>query len=135
MPMPQQLPQITILRMRYPDPRKTAFEHEPQQQLRILAIGFLFAHSFRANLDGVADPRLKLQVAQQALEPARVSAGFHAHTHPYILWLKSLVRLLGFFAMNQASFAQFPGFHIHACDLLEARMIVTPYNQHVRARE
>jgi hypothetical protein len=40
--------------------------------------------------------------------------------------------LVGFFAMQQTSFAQFTGFRIHEGNLLEARMIVTPYNQHVR---
>jgi len=49
--------------------------------LRILAIGLLLAHSFGANLGGVPDPYLELQLAQQALEPASVPAGFHAH--PY----------------------------------------------------
>src|ERR1700733_6050505 len=34
--------------------------------------------------------------------------------------------------MRQPMFAQFPGIGIGARNLLEARMIVTPYNQHVR---
>jgi hypothetical protein len=62
--MPQQLPQIPILRVRYPDPREPIFHHEPQQQLRILTIGLLLAHSFRAYLGRVPDPQLKLQVTQ-----------------------------------------------------------------------
>ena len=81
MPMPQQLPQIAILRVGHPDSRETVFHHQPQQQLRILAIGLLLPHPFRANLRRIPDPQLKLQVAQHALEPARVSAGFHPHTH------------------------------------------------------
>ena len=60
MPMPQQLPQIPILCVRYPDPRETVFYHEPQQELRILTIRFLLAHSFGANLRRVPDPQLKL---------------------------------------------------------------------------
>ena len=77
--MPQQLPQIPILCVRYPDPRKTIFHQELQQQLRILAIGLLLAHSLRANLRCVPDPQLKLQLAQQTLKPACVPAGFHSH--------------------------------------------------------
>jgi len=42
--MPQQLPQITILITRHPDLRKTIFEQQSQNQLRILAIRFLLAY-------------------------------------------------------------------------------------------
>jgi len=58
--MPQQLPQIPILCVHYPDPRETVFDHEPQQQLRILAIGLLLAHSLRANLGCIPDPQPEL---------------------------------------------------------------------------
>jgi hypothetical protein len=60
--MPQQLPQIPILCVRYPDPRETVFHHEPQQELRILTIGLLFAYTLRADLRCIPDPQLKLQV-------------------------------------------------------------------------
>jgi hypothetical protein len=60
MPTPQQLPQITIGRVRHPDPRKAIFLHEPQQQLRILSIRLLLAHSFRADLGGVPNPQKPL---------------------------------------------------------------------------
>jgi hypothetical protein len=36
---------------------------------------------FRAHGGRAANPQLKLQLAQQALEPARMPAGFHAHPH------------------------------------------------------
>ena len=61
--MPQQLPQIPIRCVGYPDPGKTVFHHEPQQELRILSIGLLLSHPFCANLRGVPDPQLKLQIA------------------------------------------------------------------------
>jgi hypothetical protein len=96
MPMPEQLPQVAIFCVRYPDPRKAIFHQQLQRQLRILTIGLLLAHSFRANLRCVPDPQLKLQLAQQTLKPACVSAGFHSHTHPPLL--KHAVKLLGFFA-------------------------------------
>ena len=61
-PMPQQLPQIAILGVRHPDPRKAVLQHQPQQQLRILTIGFLLAHSPGLNLGRISDPQLKPQL-------------------------------------------------------------------------
>ena len=109
-PMPQQLPQIAILRIRHPDPREAIFQHQPQQQLRILPIGLLLAYSLRADLGGVADPQLKLQLAQQALEPARVPAGFHAHPHACVSCFEFAVELLGLFAVRQPPFSAVPRF-------------------------
>jgi hypothetical protein len=60
-PMPQQLPQITILPARYPDPRKIIFQQQSQNQLRILAIRLLLAYPLRTDLGRVPDPQLKLQ--------------------------------------------------------------------------
>src|SRR2546423_5841565 len=130
MPMPEQLPQVSIFCIRYPDPRKGISHQQLQQQWRILTIGLLLAHSFRANFRCVPDPQLKLQVPQQTLKPACMSAGFHAHTHrpPF----ERAVKLLGFLAVSEPPFAQLPCFCIHKCNLLKARMIVTTYNQHVR---
>jgi hypothetical protein len=58
--MPQQLPQIPLLCVRYPDPRETVFHHELQQQLRIPAIRLLLSYPLRADLGCVPDPQLKL---------------------------------------------------------------------------
>ncbi len=41
-------------------PRKTIFHQKLQQQLRILAIGFLLSHSLRANLRCIPDPQPEL---------------------------------------------------------------------------
>src|SRR6202051_4748606 len=60
-----------------------------------------------------------------------MSAGFHPYPHQVLLF-QLPIELFGFFAMSQASFAEFTTFRIHECNLLEARMIVTSYNQHVR---
>ncbi len=35
-------------------------------------------------------------------------------------------------AMPESLLLQFPSFGIHICDLLEARMVVTTFNDHVR---
>jgi len=40
------------------------------------------------------------RLAEQALEPARVSAGFHAYTYLQALLSEFAVELLGFFAMR-----------------------------------
>ncbi|MFY9558989.1 MAG: hypothetical protein WAQ52_02025, partial [Terriglobales bacterium] len=55
-PVPQQLPQISILPVRHPDLPKAIFEHQLQNQLRILAIRLLLAYSLRADLGGIPDP-------------------------------------------------------------------------------
>jgi hypothetical protein len=72
--MPQQLPRIAILRVRYPDPREAIFQQQPQQQLRVLAVGLLLAYSFGADRGCIADPQLILQFVQQTLEPWRSPA-------------------------------------------------------------
>src|SRR5258708_23566523 len=61
-----------------------------------------------------------------------MSAGFHSHTHCYVSLFEFAVELLRFFWVNQASFPELTAFGIYVCNLLEARMIVTTYNQHVR---
>src|SRR5437762_4870375 len=54
-----------------------------------------------------------------------------AHTHGQVSLFQFAVELFGFFWMNQASFPELTAFGIYVCNLLEARMIVTTYNQHV----
>src|SRR5437867_4476650 len=58
MPVPQQLSQVPTLRTRYPDPGKAIFQHQLQDQLRILPIRFLLAHALRADLRCILDPQL-----------------------------------------------------------------------------
>ena len=58
-PMPQQLLQVPIDRVWYPDPRKTIFHHQPQQQLRILTVGLLLPYPLALNLGRITDPQLK----------------------------------------------------------------------------
>ena len=70
MPMPQQLSQIAILGVRHPNPRKAILHHQLQHELRILPIRLLLAYSLGADLGGVPDPQLKLQLAEQPLGPA-----------------------------------------------------------------
>ena len=83
--MPQQLAKIAVLRIRYPDPRKAVFDQEPQQQLRVLAIGLLFAYPLGADLGGVPDPQLELQARRAS---ARTSARIR-----WLPWLHVLAGL------------------------------------------
>ena len=132
MAMPQQLPQIPILPVRDPDPRKTIFHHQSQNQLRILAIRLLLAYSFRKDLGCVSDPQLKLQLTEQSFKPACMPTGFHPHAHFHPLDRQIAVEPLRFLAVLQSPFLQFAGFGIHKRNLLESRVVITTYNHHVR---
>src|SRR3984957_19422332 len=100
------------------------------RQLSILSIGLLLSHPFRANLRCISDPQLKPKLVQQSLKPACVPAGLHPHAHTPLF--QPPVKLLGLVKVSQPPFATLTCFRIHKCNLLEARMIVTTYNQHVR---
>ena len=71
-------------------------------------IGLLLAHPLGADFGRIPDPQLELQLVQQTLEPARVPAGFHPHSHGYISLLEFLVKLFGLFAMTEPPFTQSP---------------------------
>jgi hypothetical protein len=90
----------------------------------------MLAYSLGANLSRISDPQLEPQLIQQTLKPACVSTGFHPDTHPSCL--ERSVKLLGFLPVSQSPFAALPRFRVHKCNLLEARMTVTTYDQHVR---
>src|SRR5215470_16394968 len=129
--MPQQLPQIAILPARHPDLGKVILQHELQNMLRILPIGLLFAPAFTPDLGRISHPQLELQLRQQSFEPACVSAGFHPHTHLLTGSRQATVELLRSFSVSQSLLAQFSAFCIDKSNLLKARMVITPYNEHV----
>src|SRR5512133_29517 len=58
--------------------------------------------------------------------------GFHAHTHLEALLFQFAIELLRFFPVRQPQFSQFTALSVDKRNLLEPRMIVTAYNQHVR---
>jgi len=64
MPVPKQLPQIPILRTRYPDSREIIFPQQSQQQSGVLTVGLLLADSLGLNLRRIADPYLDTQFYQ-----------------------------------------------------------------------
>ena len=117
---------------RHPDLRKVIFQHQFQNQLRILAIRLLLAYSLGTDLSRVSDPQLEVQLRQQPLKPARMPTGFHAHAHLHSLGREIAVELLRLLAVLQSTLPAFASFGIHKRNLLEARMVITTYNHHVR---
>src|SRR5438094_8410013 len=58
--------------------------------------------------------------------------GFHPNPHFFSAHLELTVELLRFLAVPQFPFVPFPRVRIDKRNLLEARVIVTTYNDHVR---
>ena len=124
-PVPQQLPQIAILPTRLPDPRgKSSFQHEFQNQLRILTIRLPLGYSPGSDLGRVSDPQLEVQLRQQSFKPARMPTGFHLHAHPYSLGSEIAVELLGFLAVLHSPLSQFSSLGTHKSNLPEGRMVI-----------
>src|SRR5215472_8520753 len=132
MSMPQKLPQIPVLPVRYPDRRKVILQQQTQNVLRILSIRFLLAPALTLYLGGVAHRQLELQLRQQTFEPPCMTTGFHPYAHLPSLCRQIAIKLLGFLAVLQPSLLHLPGLCIDKSNLLKARVIITTYNQHVR---
>src|SRR5437899_5661217 len=130
MPVPQQLPQIAVLPAGHPDLRKVIFQHESQDQLRVLAIRLLLAHSPGPNLGRVANPQLKPQLGHQTLEPAGVPARLHADAHRFFRTRKSTVKLLRLVAMRQPFLLDLSRPGVEQSDLLKLGMEIYSYNDH-----
>src|SRR4029077_10682172 len=79
------------------------------------------------------DPQLKLQFAQQSLEPARMSTGLHPHAYLLSLGRQLTVELLRGLAVLQSPLLQFPAFGIHKSNLLKGRVVIASYNDHCSA--
>ena len=89
--------------------------------LRILPIVLLLSHLLGSDLRRIADPNFKVELRQQALEPARVSGSLDSH--PYHC-PQLAIDLLSFSAMRQPPFSAFSCFRVHPSDLLHARVII-----------
>src|SRR5215472_8684511 len=98
--------------------------------LSIPRIGLLLPYHRRANLGRIPYPKLVSQRGQHPLEPLRVTGCFHAHTHRLFQLSVKLLRLT--VVVVQSAFDEFASFRVHHSNLLEARMKITPYNQHTR---
>src|SRR5262249_49090052 len=64
-------------------------------------------------------------------KPACVSAGFHAHPHLLSLPRQITIKLLGALGMWQPLLLELTTIGVDKCYLLEARVIIASYNQHV----
>src|SRR5215467_13811327 len=59
-------------------------------------------------------------------------AGLHSHLYGQHTFFQIPVELLRFLAMSQPLLTQLACLRVHISNLLKARMIITPYNDHVR---
>src|SRR5260370_1319931 len=100
--------------------------------LCILAIRLLLAYSFGSDLGGITNPQLEVQFRQQSLEPARMPTGFYPHTHFHSWCCEVTVELFRFLRVLQSPLSKFSSVGIHKRNLLEARVVVTSYNDHLR---
>jgi hypothetical protein len=64
MPVPKQLPQITILWSRHPDSRKAIFQQQLQQESGILAVGLLLPDSLGLNHRRISNPQFETQLCE-----------------------------------------------------------------------
>jgi len=99
--------------------------------LRVQLIGPSLAHSLGADLGSIPNPQLDVQFCQQALKPACVPTGFHPHTNASSLPGQFPVELLRRLGMPQSLLFQFSRFVIDIRNLLEARMVIASYDDHV----
>src|SRR5262249_1288750 len=104
-----------------------------QNQLRILPIRFLLARSPALNLRCVSNPQLKLQLSYQSLEPACLTAGFHAHSHLGTLCRQLAIEPLGFLAMLQSSLLKLATLCVKQRNLLKLGVKICSYNDHCSA--
>src|SRR5213076_2677685 len=79
-------------------------------------------------------PRSTAQTAARRVtaQTRRMPAGFHPDTHFFSAHFELAVVLLRFLAVPQLALVPFTTVRIDKRNLLEARVIVTTYNDHVR---
>ena len=77
-PVQHQLPQIALLPVCCPQPRKTPFHHQLQNVRRVPLVRLLLAHVTGSDLRRIPDPDLMPQVFDQLDEPLAVARGLHA---------------------------------------------------------
>src|SRR5215470_5609633 len=131
-PVPQQLPHITIFPARHPDPWKPILHQQAQNMASVLTIGLLLSYSPRSNLGGIADPQLDLQLGQQSLEPPRLPATFHPQPYLHSLLGKLAIELLRLLPMLQSSLLELTSVCVHPSNVLSSRVIIATYNDHLR---
>jgi len=125
-PMQHQLPQIALLPVRSPQPRKPPLNPQPQNVRRVPLVRLLLAHLAGSHLRRIADPDLVPQILDPLDQPLTVPRGFHTN-HP--LLIKHFAVTVG---MYQLPFPAIPCLAIQPTYLLPAGMEITSYNHHLR---
>src|SRR5262249_15904390 len=79
------------------------------------------------------NPQLEVQLCQEPLKPPGMPGGLHTHPHAASTQLLIAVKLLRCsVAMGQSLLATIPCLRIYKRNLLNARVIITSYKQHLR---
>ena len=130
MPMQHQLPQIPLLTVRCPQPRKAPFHQQLQNVGCVPLVGLLLAHVTGPDLRCIPDPDCVPQILYQFHEPLAVARGLHADQRRPGQCLIELLRLT--FGMHQLLLSGFSRFRVQPTHLLPAGMKITAYNHPVR---
>src|SRR5215467_5207423 len=118
-PVPQQLPQITVLPTGYPNPRKIILQQQFENVPCVLAIGLLLASSFRSDHLGIPPPQLYSQPFQQLLKPAPVTAGLYSHPYGLTRRRQGTIELLCPLGMCKMLLFVLSGVGIHRSNFLK----------------
>src|SRR6201987_2784788 len=98
----------------------------------VLTIGLLLPYSLGSDLGGIADPQLHLQLGQQSFKPPRLPARFHPQPYLHSSDGKLAIKLLRLLPMLQSSLLELASLAVHKSNLLNSRVIIATYNDHLR---
>ena len=128
--MNQQLPQILLFSRRRPDPRKSPFQQQLQNQRGIAPIMLLLPRIACANPRRIPDPHIVTCRRGHLHKPLAVPSRFHADQRmPGKLTVESRRFSRG---MLQLLFSRLSRACLQPTNLLPAGMIIASYNQHRR---
>src|SRR5258708_38343695 len=97
--------------------------------LRILLV---LAYSLGTDVGGLTNPQREVQSRQQSLEPARMPTGCCPPT-PFHSWCCEVtVELFRCLRVLQSPLSKFSSVHLHKRNFLQARAVVTSYNDQLR---
>jgi len=118
------LPEIPVFPTRHPDPRKTIFQQQTQNQPGVLAIDLLLAYWFTADLRRIADPQLDVQLGHESFQPTVMSTGFHPNLDADSLGREIVLRLFRFLTIFQWLLSVVSRFRTYERNLLETGVII-----------
>jgi hypothetical protein len=74
----------------------------------------------RSDVRCISDPRLEVQLREQSFKPARLSTGFHPHTHLHCLGREIAIKLFRFPTVLQPPFLELSSVCIHKTQSAES---------------